>query len=87
MNYKILSDFNFFFYAYNVDKVSFFKYNDIVSMFSMIDGGLSKLNYDDNYKELIEIIQPNINRCEFYLINLRRLLGKLKRKFNTWITT
>lgn len=82
LNYKILSDFNFFFRAYNYDNQSFLQLDDVISRFSMKDNGLSKSNYDDNYKEFIAIVSSNLNKIEVLALNVRRLLGKVKRRIS-----
>lgn len=79
LNFRILADFNFFFNAYNLDKQIFYRLNTVISRFSMKDRGLSKLNYDNNYQEFFRIISPNISPLEKLLLNIRRILGKIKR--------
>ena len=79
LKFKILADFNFFFRAYNLYNQSFFKINKVVSRFSMIDSGLSKSNYDENYKEFFQIANINLTPFDHFTFHVRRILGKIKR--------
>jgi glycosyltransferase involved in cell wall biosynthesis len=79
LKYKILADFNFFFNAYNNDKQLFQQLDFAISIFDMTDGGISKTHYNNNYKELREIVCNNVSYSYIIWLHLREKLGVLKR--------